>query len=97
MSVVAVPYSTFNNNDMRVRFILSKEMVEPPAHVGANHIYSNAYRKAAAAGLNKENCQKRARKATKIFRQLGKVRKHHVGAFHKKPRGSATTASRFDD
>ena len=72
-------------------------MVEPPPHIGANHIYSNSYRKAIAGGMSKDAAQKRARKAAKIFRDSGMVRKHHVGGFHLKPRASNAAAPNHDD
>ena len=62
-------------------------MIQPPAHVTVNHVYSSAYRRAQAGGMTLEACQQRARRAGDQFRKFGRVNKNYVGKFASQPRG----------
>ena len=54
---------------------------EPPAHITANHIYSNVYRRTMTNGLNKEAAAEAGRMQGLIFRTHGVVSKAMVGTF----------------
>ena len=45
----------------------------PPEHVTANHVYSSAYRKAKAQGMDGDQCRKIAMQAGQLFRERGVV------------------------
>ena len=62
----------------------------PPAHVGAGHVYSNAYRKALAEGKDKESAKESAKRASLIFRTTKLCYSELVGSFAAAPRKSKT-------
>ena len=57
------------------------DFITPPENITANHIYTNVYRRALTSGLQLEEAQDRARKATAHFRTSGQVRQAWVGTF----------------
>ena len=56
-------------------------MIKPPAHVTANHVYSNTYRTTLAKGYDLEEAQRRARKARSEFSSTGRIREGWCGTF----------------
>ena len=66
-----------------------EDAYEPPAHITANHIYSNVYRRTMTNGLNKEAAAEAGRVQALIFRTHGVVSKSMVGTFRQPKAGKA--------
>ena len=63
-----------------------KDAYEPPSHITAGHVYSNAYRKSMKLKQDKEEAKVDAKKASRIFQTHGLVTPLLCGKFADKPR-----------